>query len=96
MLNSKTLTIQEHEAITGSRYTLAMIVSKRVNQLLKGARPKPGLGPDFDFGRDSIAPNRLAKIALEEIRTGKLKWSHTTKPEVKDTTTPDDIIFDGK
>jgi DNA-directed RNA polymerase subunit K/omega len=95
MLNEKILTIQEHESKAGSRFVLAGIIMKRVNQLIKGYPVKKGLSPEFDPGHEEIVQSRFAKIALEEFRTDKLKWNHPSKPTSKDLIDPNDILFNG-
>lgn len=80
MLNEKEKikTIQSHLEKVGSRYLLATMVMARTNQLINGAPIKHGLSKEFNPGREEIPFCRLPKIALEEIRTGKLTWKHVS------------------
>jgi DNA-directed RNA polymerase omega subunit len=77
MLNSKVATIQEHQEIVGSRFELAQIIMRRTKQLMNGSPIKQGVGVvGSEFNpkhRQEIPIHRYPKIALEELRTGKLK-----------------------
>ena len=81
MLNEKEniKTIQQHLEKVGSRYLLATLVMARTNQLINGAPIKPGLAREFHPGREETPYCQLPKIALEEIRTGKLTWKQKSK-----------------
>lgn len=73
-------TIEQHHALVGSRFQLAQLVMMRTKQLMAGSRIKKGLGTEFDSKRRGEMPNqRFAKVALEEIRTGKLTWKRNEK-----------------
>ena len=79
MLTNKIHTIEEHHKIVSNKFDLAHVVIRRTRELMDGARPKPGLDIEFKPTKHNTAPNHSAvKIALEELRTGKLKW--TRKP----------------
>lgn len=89
-------TIQEHHEIVGSRFDLAQIIMKRTKQLIEGAKVKPGLSSDFTPRRQGeIANNRMPKVALEELRTGKLKWSRK-KIDTEDPLAKHEIVFGGE
>lgn len=74
MLTEKIKTIQPHLEKVGNKFLLTTLVMARTNQLINGSHIKPGLSKEFYPGREEIPYCRLPKIALEEIRTGKLNW----------------------
>lgn len=97
MLTEKIHTIEEHQNIVGSRFQLAQIVMHRTRELLKGSQIKDlgiaKVGSEFNPKRKSeIPPHRFPKIALEELRLGKLTWR---QGEVKSTPEIDDnpVVF---
>jgi len=81
MLTSKISTIQEHLEITGNRFELAQVIMRRTKELMAGAPIKKGVQTEFKSNRHQAIPNQqFIKVALEELRTGKLKWKHTLAP----------------
>jgi len=78
MLTNKINTIEEHLNITsGNRFQLAHLVMKRTNQLIKGAKPSRNLPPELNPRRSGEIPNEsFPKVALEELRSGAIRWSH--------------------
>jgi DNA-directed RNA polymerase omega subunit len=83
MLTKNIATIEEHHKLIGNRFLLAQIAMKRTTQLIEGAPIKFGLAHEFSK-RQNITNQKLAKVALEEIRTGKLPW-HTKTQSSTDT-----------
>lgn len=76
MLAKNVYTIEEHQDKVGSRFQLAQIIMKRTNQLIRGAKPAAGLDPEFTPKKDGALPTqRHHRVALEELRTDKLKWT---------------------
>ena len=85
------ITIEEHQDIVGSRFQLAQIIMKRTNQLLRGAKPAKGIKSKFRENKKADIPRQtLHRIALEELRQGKLHW---TKGEV-DLSAKDKLVED--
>ncbi|VVC06118.1 Uncharacterised protein [uncultured archaeon] len=83
MFNKKTLTLQEHQKIVGSRFQLAHIIMERTRQLWKGAPALVSVDeiePEFYIRYHSEVPeHRYPKIALEELRQGKFTWKRLSK-----------------
>jgi DNA-directed RNA polymerase subunit K/omega len=76
MISNSIATIQEHQEIVGSRFLLAQVIMKRTNELLSGKPISKGLSAEFTPKRNRDIPNhRLAKVAMEELRVGKLSWN---------------------
>ena len=78
MLSKLADTIQQHEEIVGSRFLLAQIIMHRTKQLMNGSPINISVGKvgsEFNPKRRAEIPNHLfPKIALEELRQGKLPW----------------------
>jgi DNA-directed RNA polymerase subunit K/omega len=95
MLTSKINTIEEHLDKVGSRFLLATLTMIRTNQLIKGARPSKGLPRELDqHYQGEITHETLPKVALEEIRLGKLKWERKESAFIEKPS--NNIIFEGK
>lgn len=82
MLSRNAHTIEQHMNIVGSRFQLAQIIMHRTKELMSGA-PINGfvakVGSEFNPDKRSEIPNhRFPKIALEELRQGKLTWKNTS------------------
>lgn len=88
-------TIEEQEKIIPNRYTLTKVVSLRVNELLKGARPKISRRnvTIIELYKNGLTFGGAKRIALEEIRLGLLPYCQTTiKPtaHIENTST---VVF---
>jgi len=88
MLSKDANTIQQHQEIVGSRFQLAQVIMHRTRQLMNGAPIRKGVGnvgSEFNpFKRIEIPPHRFAKIALEELRQGKLHYKRGAVPTPED------------
>jgi DNA-directed RNA polymerase subunit K/omega len=97
MLTNKINTIEEHQAIIGSRFQLAQLVMKRTKQFYNGAAPCKGLPKEL--GRNvfrKLPKHSWPKVALEELRLGKLKWerlSTAIEPAAKPVIEENPIVF---
>lgn len=91
MLSKNAKTIQQHQEIVGSRFQLAQIIMHRTRQLMNGAPIRKGVGnvgTEFNPNkRSEIPPHRFLKIALEELRQGKLHYKRIS------VHTPEDAPF---
>jgi DNA-directed RNA polymerase subunit K/omega len=93
MLTKNIATIEEHEKLVGGRFQLAQIIMRRTKQLMNGSPAKEGLGEEFSAKRNGEIPNhRMPKVALEELRLGKLKWKNVAKG-MPEKTIDDTIVF---
>jgi DNA-directed RNA polymerase subunit K/omega len=82
MISSKLHTIQQHEELIGSRFQIAHLVMLRTKQLMNGAPISKGMPEEFTCQKYADIPNhRYPKVALEELRLGKLKWKRGNAPE---------------
>jgi len=92
------MTIEQHEKIVGNRFTLTHLIIKRTKELMNGARSSKSICQKFGI-RGEIPNHLMAKIALEELRLGKLHWtqSSNTNPEplISDIAKSNSIIFEG-
>lgn len=84
MLTKHIATIEEHQKLAGGRFTLAQIVMRRTRQLMNKAPiidiDVKKVGSDFNHKKhEEIAPHLFPKIALEELRNGKLNWKRIEK-----------------
>jgi DNA-directed RNA polymerase omega subunit len=102
MLTKTLATIQQHQELVGSRFELAQIIMRRTKQLMNGAPIKDGvnlgqLGSELNpKHRKEIPTHKYPKIALEELRSGKLKWHRDNKtqlPEVEQLIEVNPIVF---
>ncbi len=74
MITKNIHTIEQHQAIVGSRFQLAQLVMKRTNQLLQGAPISKGIASEFNPKNSPLPTQRYHRVALEELRTGKIIW----------------------
>jgi len=94
MLNKNIHTIEEHQKIVGSRFELAQIIMNRTKQLMAGSPIKPGLSKEFvEKRKGEIPTHRLSRVALEELRTGKLKWKSAADCLPTVAVDPNDTVF---
>jgi DNA-directed RNA polymerase omega subunit len=99
MLSRNAHTIQEHQEIVGSRFQLVQIIRHRTRQLMNGAPIRKGIGAvgsEFNPDKRSEIPNhRFPKIALEELRQGKLQWRRVSSqtPEEMPLIEDNPIVF---
>ena len=97
MLTRKIHTIEEHQKIVGSRFQLAQIIMKRTNELLRGEPVSKGLGSEFSPKKNGGIPSQqYHRIALEELRTGKIKWRETAKDTWEEQGLDTDTVIFGE
>jgi DNA-directed RNA polymerase subunit K/omega len=98
MIAPKILTIEAHEKIVGNRFTLAQIIIKRTRELMEGAPVCKQIRDKFGI-RGEVPNHLMPKIALEELRSGKLNWSigSDTKPLplISEIVDANDVVFSG-
>jgi DNA-directed RNA polymerase subunit K/omega len=91
-------TIEQHEKLVGNRFTLTHLIIKRTRELMNGAPISKGIAKKFNV-RGEIPNHLMAKIALEELRNGKLHWTQpsNTKPEplISDIAKANPVVFEG-
>lgn len=91
-------TIEQQEKMVGDRFTLTHLVIKRTKELMNGAAISKEIAKKFDI-RGQIPNHLMAKIALEEIRMGKLQWHNpaSSKPEplISDLVGTNLVVFGG-
>ena len=96
MLSKNANTIQQHLETVGNRFELAQIIMHRTRQLMRGSPIKNGVGTqqlESKSHKSSEIPTHLyPKIALEELRQGKLTWK---TGEIKNVpcNDPNTIVF---
>lgn len=75
MLTNKIATIEEHHILVGSRFKLSQIIMRRVRELMKkDAAPSRSVLKTLGIKPSDIPTHSLPKIALEELRTGKIEF----------------------
>lgn len=83
MLTRTIATIQEHQEIVGNRFQLSQIIMRRTKELIDGAPISKGLSAEFTPRRRGEIPNQsFAKVAMEELRTGKLHWKNVQREDI--------------
>lgn len=91
-------TIEQHEKIVGDRFTLTHLVIKRTKDLMSGARISKEIAHKFGI-RGQVPNHLMTKIALEEIRMGKIQWHNpaNSKPEplISDIVGANLVVFGG-
>jgi len=88
-------TIEEHLKIVPSRYALACGVSRRVKQLLLGAKPGPHVNPALlrDFKNEPLPYGRAIKVALDEVLKGDIVIGEPTNAPLPPVDVPNQVIF---